>query len=310
MIVLYAILALLAVLVLANLLFGRLPKAPPAGGGVVETAHGPIHYLEQFGEGTPIVFIHGMPSTCREFDRLRAALPGRHTIAFDRPGYAWSSGAPQQFGEQLDAIVEAAATLGVERALVVGHSFGGLATLGLAIRRPEFVDRMLLLAPAAGGSRIAEATLRQSRWIMRIERPVVRGICDLLFLRLLRKHAARVGAVKSYGAGAEFAEERHVAESVLARHNSIRAYANDRLLFNDAERLVTRNLKRVAAPSVILHGTEDPTVPSRNAVRVSEALANTTLIEIPGDHHLATKNVDAVLDALARLEGSSGSLNQ
>lgn len=304
MIPVYIILALLALIVLANLVFGRLPKAPPAGGGVVQTAHGPIHYLEQIGEGTPIVFVHGMPSTCREFDRLRAALPGRHTIAIDRPGYAWSTGAPQQFNEQLDAIVEAVATLGVERAIVVGHSYGGLATLGLAIRKPQFVERMLLLAPAAGGTRIAEATLKQSRWIMRLERPVVRQVCDLLFLRILRRHAARIGAANSYGGDIDLAAERHIAESVLARHNSIRAYANDRLLFNDAERLVSRNLARITAPSVILHGNEDGTISTRNVVRLAEALPATELIQVTGDHHLPTKNVDDVLAALARLEGS------
>lgn len=302
MIVVYALAALLAVVVFANLILGRLPKAPPAGGGTIETAHGPIHYLENVGEGTPIVFIHGMPSTCREFDRVRTLLPGRHTIALDRPGYAWSTGAPQDFGAQLDAIVEAAGTLGVERAIVVGHSFGGLAALGLAIRRPQFVDRLLLLAPAAGGSRIGESVQSQARWLQRIEHPVLRNVCDLLFLRLVRKHAARVGAVTVYGSSDEFAGERHVAESMLARHNSIRALAHDRLLFNDAERMVTKNLKRVDVPVVILHGDSDSTVPIRNGIRLHEGLRGSELIEVAGDHHLPVKNVGDVLDALARVE--------
>lgn len=302
MIVLYAIAVLLAVLVLANLIFGRLPKPPTDSGGIVETSRGPIHYIENVGEGPPIVFVHGMPSTSREFDRLRAELSHRHTIAFDRPGYAWSTGEPQDFGGQLDAIVEAAATLGVERAVVVGHSYGGLATLGLAIRKREFVEKMLLLAPAAGGSRMADATLRQARRIQLIERPGVRQICDLFFLRLLRKHAARVGALNSYGPGREFEHQRHVAESMLGRHNSIAAYANDQLIFNDAERLVSRNLKHISAPSVILHGDADKTVPLRNGIRLAEALPGTHLIEIVGDHHLPTKNVSAVLEALDELE--------
>ncbi|MFT4050410.1 MAG: alpha/beta hydrolase [Solirubrobacterales bacterium] len=302
MIAIYLLAAALVLVVAANLVFGRLPKQPPAGGGVVETAHGPIHYLESVGEGTPIVFIHGMPSTCREFDRVRTLLPGRHTIAFDRPGYAWSSGAPQDFGAQLDAVVEAAKTLGVERATVVGHSFGGLAALGLAIRRAEFVDRLLLLAPAAGGSRISESLQNQARWIQRIEKPVIRNVCDLLFLRIVRRHAARVGAVTVYGSSDDFSGERHVAESMLARHNSVKALAHDRLLFNDAERMVTKNLKRIQAPTVILHGDADTTVPLRNGRRLHEALHGSELVEIAADHHLPVKDVGAVLDALARLE--------
>jgi pimeloyl-ACP methyl ester carboxylesterase len=301
MLAIYVIAALLAVLVLANLVFGRLPKRPPPGGGVIETAQGPIHYLEQVGDGPPIVFIHGMPGICREFDRVRAQLPGRHTIAFDRPGYAWSEGPPRDFGQQLDAIVEAAGVLGVERAVVVGHSFGGLAALGLAIRRAEFVDRLLLLAPAAGGTRVLEDRVKQARLIQKIELPVVRQIADLLFLRLLRKYASRQGSELAYGTDVDLAEPRQLAQSVLARHNSIRALANDRIIFNDTERMITRNLKRVSVPSLILHGLEDQTVTVRNARRLADALANTALIEIPGDHQLPTKNADQVVEALERL---------
>ena len=134
MIVLYGLIGLLVLVAAANLLLGRLPKPPADGGGVIETAQGPIHYVETVGEGTAIVFIHGMPSTCREFDAVRAWLPGRHTVAFDRPGYAWSNGGPADFGGQLDAVVEAAGTLGIERAIVVGHSFGGGVALLLALR--------------------------------------------------------------------------------------------------------------------------------------------------------------------------------
>src|SRR4029079_7711241 len=115
MLALYVIAALFGALAVLNLVVGRLPRKPDGGGGVIETAHGPIHYVETVGEGTPIVFIHGMPGSCRDFDRVRAELDGRHTIAFDRPGYAWSEGPPQEFGTQLDSIVEAASTLGVER---------------------------------------------------------------------------------------------------------------------------------------------------------------------------------------------------
>ncbi len=296
------VLGLLALIALANLILGRLPKAPPDGGGIVETAHGPLHYVESVGEGTPLIFIHGMPSTCREFDLVRERLPGRHTIAFDRPGYAWSTGEPQEFSQQLDAVVEAARTLGVERAVIVGHSFGGMAALGMAIRHSDFVAGLLLLAPAAGGSRVDERTVRQSRLIRRLESPGLRQLADLLFFRLARKHAARIGAREVYGEARELRLQRRVAESLLGRHNSVRALVGDRLLFNDAERLVTKGLGRISAPSVILHGDADPTVPARNARRLHEALSGSRLVEIEGDHHLPTKRPEAVVSALAELE--------
>jgi pimeloyl-ACP methyl ester carboxylesterase len=301
MIVLYVIAALFGALALANLVLGRLPRRPDAGGGVVETTAGPIHYLETVGEGTPIVFIHGMPGSCRDFDRVRAELPGRHTIAFDRPGYAWSEGKPQDFGKQLDAIVEAAGTLGVERAVVVGHSFGGLAALGLAIRKAAFVDSLLLLAPAAGGTRVGEQRVKQARLIQSIERPGICQVLDLIFLRILRKYAARQGAAYAYGNDPAYAPDRDIAVSVLARHTSVRALANDRQIFNDTERMVTRNLKRISAPSLIVHGRSDQTVGLRNGRRLLEGLTDSTIVEIEGDHQLPIKNPHQVVDALHRL---------
>lgn len=296
------LLAIFVALALINLIAGRLPKRPPAGGGGVTTKHGELHYLETVGsetdgEALPIVFIHGMPGLANEFDPVRTAIGNRHMIAFDRTGYAWSKGKPLPFTEQLDAIVEASTTLGIERAVVVGHSFGGLAALGLAIRHPDFVDRMLLLAPAAGGTRIGEPRMRQARMIQFFELPVIRQIADLVFLRLLRRTASRRGAAASYGENPETEKQRYLAESVLARHNSIAALANDRLIFNDAERLVSGNLQRITVPSVIVHGERDETVPLRNGKRLADALPNSSLIVVDGDHQLPSKNTAEVVAA-------------
>jgi pimeloyl-ACP methyl ester carboxylesterase len=298
----WILLALLALTVLANLILGRLPRPPRDSGGVVETAHGPVHYLETVGEGMPLIFIHGMPGSSRDFDLVRDALAGRHTIAVDRPGYAWSKGPPQDFGPQLDAIVETARSLGVERAVIVGHSFGGMAAMGMAIRHPEFVERLLLVASAGGGSRVTESMMRQARWIQRIELPVIRQICDLLFFRIGRRLVVHIGAEAIYGNSSELALQRRVAASMLARHNSVRALIGDRLAFNHNERLVTRGLARIEVPVVILHGDQDPTVPIRNARRLAEALPNCELIEVKGAHHLPARNAADVVAAIERLD--------
>lgn len=307
MIALYALLGLLGLVVLANLVFGRLPKAPVEGGGKLAIEGGELHYLETVGEGLPIVFVHGMPGTCREFDRVRAGFTDRHTIAIDRPGYAWSSGRPLAFSAQIDEVKSALEQLGVERAIFVGHSFGGIFTLGAAIRHPQLVAGMLLVAPAAGGTRIGEQRIKQARLIGRLQRPVVRQICDLLFLRIVRREASRRGALIAYGDDHDLSTQRDIAESMLSRHNSIAALMNDRLIFNDAERLVSKAIGRIGAPALVIHGTEDTTVPLRNGRRVAEGLGCEIVEVAGGDHQLPTKKPDSVSAALAdvcRLAGS------
>ena len=51
-----------------------------------------IHYVEQPGSGTPVVMLHGLPATHKDFDPLVPKLPGMHLFAIDRPGFGWSNG--------------------------------------------------------------------------------------------------------------------------------------------------------------------------------------------------------------------------
>jgi pimeloyl-ACP methyl ester carboxylesterase len=306
MIALYALAGIVGLLVVANIVVGLLiPRKPAAGGGMLPVEGGELHYLENVAEGLPIVFVHGMPGTCREFDRVRKLCADRHTIAIDRPCYAWSKGRPLDFAGQSDALKQGLATLGVERAIFVGHSFGGLLTLGTAIRHKELVAGMLLIAPAAGGTRLGEQRVSHAKWIRRLERQVVRQIADLLFLRIVRRVASRQGAMIAYGTDHDMSTQRTIAESVLSRHNSIDALANDRIIFNDAERLVSKGIKRVSAPALVLHGSEDATVPLRNGQRVADSL-RCGLIEVTGgDHQLPTKRPDEVVAALQQLLSSA-----
>jgi pimeloyl-ACP methyl ester carboxylesterase len=242
--------------------------------------------------------IHGMPGLALDFGHVMDALPGVHAIAFDRPGYGWSRGGPLPFDRQLDAVREALATLGVKRAVFVGHSFGGVFSLAMAERHPELVEALVLAAPAAGGSRVQPQTLRQARWIRRLQLPVVRHVADLLFMRALRKIAAERGARALYGADPRYAAARHRAAAVLARHNSIAALVNDRLEFNDVNRRLHKNIARVHAPATIIHGAGDRTVPLRNARRLDEALNSSSLREVEGGHILLDTHPDIVAEAV------------
>jgi pimeloyl-ACP methyl ester carboxylesterase len=297
---LVVIAVVLAIVAAANLYLGRLPKQPPAGGDYVTVGTRKLHYLESPGAEPAIVFLHGMPGLAREFDDVRELLPGRRTIAIDRPGYGWSKGGPLDFDGQLDAITDALRQLGVERAVITGHSFGAVVAIGLALNKPELVEKLLLLAPSAGGTRLGAQRIRVARLIMVLELPVIRQIADLFFLRALRRVASEQGALMAYGQGDECAEQRHFAESVLAQHQSIRALANDRILFNAATRGVDHRLKEIDAPTLVLHGPADGTVPIRNGRRVADAIPGAIFEEVAADHVMPSKFPDIVAEAAAR----------
>ena len=99
-----------------------------------------------------IVFVHGAANdhSVWALQSRYFAHHGRNVIAVDLPGHGRSSGEPpatvEAIGEWLLRVLDA---LGVERAVVVGHSMGALATLACAARNPDRIERIALLGPAA-----------------------------------------------------------------------------------------------------------------------------------------------------------------
>ncbi len=101
------------------------------------------------GEEPAVVFAHGTGFHGRCWDQLIHHLPNRRSLAIDARGHG-RSGKPEPpyhlniFGRDL---AEAAAQLGISRAIGVGHSMGGHSITAAAARRPETFAALLLLDP-------------------------------------------------------------------------------------------------------------------------------------------------------------------
>jgi lipase len=103
-------------------------------------------HLWEWGEGEPLVCLHGVTAYGGHFRRLAAALPDRHVLAPDLRGHGRSEREPPWNLEQhLDDVLD---TVGDEPRDWLGHSFGGRLCVELAVRRPELVRRLVLLDPA------------------------------------------------------------------------------------------------------------------------------------------------------------------
>jgi pimeloyl-ACP methyl ester carboxylesterase len=107
---------------------------------------------EAAGQGEPVVFIHGSfiaDAFSPILDDPR--LSGRfQLITYHRRGYAGSS-APSGVWSIADQAGDCRAllrSLGIQRAHVVGHSFGGVVALDLALSAPDLVATLALLEPA------------------------------------------------------------------------------------------------------------------------------------------------------------------
>ncbi|MFD9431900.1 alpha/beta fold hydrolase [Streptomyces sp. NPDC060002] len=112
--------------------------------------HGDIHVRQDGPRDAPVLLlIHGSASSSRSWDALVPLLATRHrVIRIDLPGHGRSAepaGGDYAIPEQGRRIGMALDRLGVEHALVVGHSSGGYAATALAEQRPDLVTALALI---------------------------------------------------------------------------------------------------------------------------------------------------------------------
>lgn len=111
---------------------------------------GPLHVVDHGGAGGTIVLVHGLGGSHVNWTLVakRLATAGR-VVAVDLPGFGRSAPVPRC---DLDAHVSAVSTTIDSfggRAILVGNSMGGLASMLVAAQRPELVEALVLVAPAA-----------------------------------------------------------------------------------------------------------------------------------------------------------------
>ena len=121
--------------------------------------------FERRGAGPPLVLLHGFSGSARSMAGVAAALEREYeTIAPDLPGHGRSVGAANAGGYRFEECVDALATTlvaaGHERAHWLGYSMGARLALACAVRHPERVASLVLLAGRAG---IADTAEREAR---------------------------------------------------------------------------------------------------------------------------------------------------
>jgi pimeloyl-ACP methyl ester carboxylesterase len=222
-----------------------------------------LHYAESGNPGgTPVLFIHGWPDSWFSFSRVMPLLPeGIRALAFDQRGFG-DSDKPDSGYAIPDMAADAIAfldALGIDRAMVVGHSFGSFVARQVAIARPQRVASLVLIGtglPSANPvTREVQASLRDLR--------------DPIPVAFARDFQA--GTVHHPVPPAFF--ERIVAESMKLPPRLWRLTI-DRLLEHDD----AAQLARIAAPTVLLWGDHDALFPRADQDRFVAALPAARLV--------------------------------
>ena len=132
------------------------PAATRPEVGATVMAHGiATNYLEagpDSGTGRPVVLVHGSGPGVSAYANWRLTIPALsqelRVLAPDMVGFGFTSrpeGVRYELRTWSDQVLGFLDALGLERASVVGNSFGGAIALDLATRHPDRVDRMVLM---------------------------------------------------------------------------------------------------------------------------------------------------------------------
>jgi pimeloyl-ACP methyl ester carboxylesterase len=106
-------------------------------------------YHEVYGQGEPLVLIHGGLTTIGEMEGwVQALAKTRQVIAVEMQGHGRTADTdrPMSFATMGDDIAALLNYLKIPRADLVGHSFGGASAIRAGIRHPDKVRRLVVIS--------------------------------------------------------------------------------------------------------------------------------------------------------------------
>ncbi|MBV8671014.1 MAG: alpha/beta fold hydrolase, partial [Candidatus Eremiobacteraeota bacterium] len=143
--------AVLALALANHVAARRAERKHPPTGSFIEVDGVRLHYSDR-GKGSPVLLIHGNAVTGADWNTSGVAdllLQNHRVIIFDRPGFGYSErprGHLWTAAQQAELLHKALQQLGVERPVVVGHSWGTIVALALAERHQADVAGLVLLS--------------------------------------------------------------------------------------------------------------------------------------------------------------------
>jgi pimeloyl-ACP methyl ester carboxylesterase len=257
-------------------------------------------YHEIHGEGPPLLLIYGLAGRGRGFCYQIPELSNHfRTIVFDNRGVGESDQpeGPYSIAQMADDAAALLDALGIESAHVFGISMGGMIAQEFALRHPERLQRLALGCTHSGVSHCTPSP----PWVTEIfkslpgkpREQVVRECIPFNFSPHTREH--RPGLIEDFIP--TMRDNLQPAYAYLLQLKAVYAFdAFDRLPL-------------IAAPTLVLTGSDDVLIPPANSRQLADRIPNTELVEFGQAGHLFfVEQADDVNRELIRFFLSDGGL--
>ncbi|HEY0338706.1 MAG TPA: alpha/beta hydrolase [Burkholderiales bacterium] len=262
-------------------------KHPPTG-RFIEVDGVKLHYLER-GDGPPVVLLHGNGAIATDFEGsgVMDRLAARHrVIAFDRPGFGYSERPRKRVWTphaQAALLARALDQLKVQQPVVVGHSWGTLVALQLAVDFPQRLRGIVLISGYYFPTLRADVFLLSPPAI-----PLVGDLMRYTISPLISRLIARPTMRKMFSPrpiSARF--ESAVPLPLMIRPSQLRAAAEESGLMSWSAAALKDRYRKLMLPVTIIAGVGDRVADlQRQALRLHQEIPHSELRTEAGIGHM------------------------
>lgn len=229
--------------------------------------------------------LHGLIAGGESMRRIADQLADqRRIVALDLPGGGYSDRSTTNdatFRAIAELVADTIPALGMERPVLIGHSYGGTIALELAAWRPELINSMVLIAPAHPFSRHQDLLIRfYLTTVGRAFAHLLPRVPRRIFFEALRNTAGHRSNL----------EYEHIESYVQTlRHPGTVPYLLGLLKSwkDDMQKLAAALASHPTdVPALLIWGDRDPVVPAFTAKDLMRHLAHPEQVTLSGVGHL------------------------
>jgi pimeloyl-ACP methyl ester carboxylesterase len=247
-----------------------------------------------------VVMLHGNAGDIQDFEYGVAEMLSKsyRVIGFDRPGHGKSerpSSKAASVEYQARMLHETLQNLGVNNAILLGHSWGASLAICYALKYPAETAGLVLLAPAAFPGADPNPVLRAV-----VKTPLIGGLTLMFGKTLMGDERLRHELERAFYPQPVPVKYLKIATSTWLGRKQLRAYLEDEWSLSASLRRMSNHYGELRMPVVIVTGDQDRIVsPQENAYKLKERIPQAHLVELKGaGHEILFTMPDSVYSAL------------
>jgi len=256
------------------------------------TIHGHRRAFVKAGSGPALLLLHGLGCDHTTWRPVIAALSRRYTvIAPDLLGHGRSDKprADYSVGGYANGMRDLLTVLGIDKATVVGHSFGGGVAMQFAYQFPERTERMILVAPGGIGREVTPAirAISMPGFQAAMGVATVPGLLQAMKLALRGLSASGLRHARDLDEVAEIIQHLSDRKARAAITHVVRAVVDWR---GQVVTMADRAYLTHAMPMCVIWGADDIVIPVSHARLASQIAPDATVEVVPNAGHFPHKD--------------------